>query len=162
MSPPTPLVNWNERYLFGGDSLFPRIRAKLQRIPVVMFIISKIIQHHICFEIPSDILARTNLSTYFQLIFKLLSYHLFLTINDPANLPLKEPLDYRAINYLPLVNWLNVESFLVNFSFVVFKPFTLLSHLLKSIFFHGGSSFAFIYFFSVCVFCFVFFFLCCR
>lgn len=31
-----------------------------------MFIIFKIIQQHTSFEIPSDTLARTNLSTYFQ------------------------------------------------------------------------------------------------
>lgn len=77
------------------------------------------------------------------LIFKSL-----ITINDPANLPLKEPLDYRAINNLPLVNWLNVKSFLVNFSFVVFKPFTLLSHFLKSIF-SNEEAVLLLYFFSL-------------
>lgn len=90
-----------------------------------MFIIFKIIQH------------RTSLKyrvIYWHVRTLALIFKSLITINDPANLPLKEPLDYGAINYLPLVNWLNVESFFVNFSFVVFKPFRLLSHLLKSIF----------------------------
>ena len=90
-----------------------------------MFIIFKIIQHHTSLKYRVIYWHVRTLA----LIFKSL-----ITINDPANLPLKEPLDYGAINYLPLVNWLNVESFFVNFSFVVFKPFRLLSHLLKSIF----------------------------